>query len=220
LIIDGASTDGTENYVLELISSGLAEGVSEPDKGIYDAMNKGLRRALGEYVIFLNAGDSLLNSSSLDTAVRELKSGRMPDIAFFGSVMDFGNFQFVRRVKQPSYIWHGQPALHQATFFRRNFHQKYPYNTNYKIVADYEALARMAKGGAAMKSFDSIISVNTFEADAMSGRHKTLLVREAIEVQRLVLKLPIGMIFISVMRRSLSSLVFKVLTFLREKTVR
>lgn len=216
LIIDGNSTDGTQVYVAEQFAVGTATGVSEPDLGIYDAMNKGLTRALGEYILFLNAGDRLLDLSSLDTAARELKNSGSPDIAFFASLMDFGTRRVVRKVKQPSYIWHGQPGLHQATFIKRELHQRFPFSTRYKVVGDYDALARMSRTNATMKSFDAVIGINDFEAKAMSGSNKLRLISEAMAVQREVLRLPPWTVATSMVRRSINSAVFRLLTALRE----
>jgi putative colanic acid biosynthesis glycosyltransferase len=68
ILIDGASTDATRARASELLAEGIARGVSEPDTGIYDAMNKGLRLARGSHVLFLNAGDRLLGPDSLARA--------------------------------------------------------------------------------------------------------------------------------------------------------
>lgn len=214
IIIDGGSTDGTEVFAREQFANGTAVGISERDAGLYDAMNKGLARAIGDYVVFLNAGDCFLDGQSLAIAASKLKETEYPDIGFFGSLMDFGDRRIVRSTKSPSYIWHGQPGLHQATFYRREMHQRFPFNDRYKVVGDYEVLARMARAGATMKSFDAIIGINEFEANATSGRNKTRLLREAVTVQREVLKLPSWKIAVSVIRRSAASMVFKVLTTL------
>ena len=65
IVIDGGSTDGTVD-IIRRYESGLAYWVSEPDKGIYDAMNKGLQKATGDYVWFINAGDTLCSSRKSD----------------------------------------------------------------------------------------------------------------------------------------------------------
>ena len=67
IVIDGGSTDGTVD-IIRRYESGLAYWVSEPDKGIYDAMNKGLQKATGDYVWFINAGDTLCSSDTVQSA--------------------------------------------------------------------------------------------------------------------------------------------------------
>ena len=69
IVIDGGSTDGTVD-IIRRYESGLAYWVSEPDKGIYDAMNKGLQKATGDYVWFINAGDSLCSSDTVQASGR------------------------------------------------------------------------------------------------------------------------------------------------------
>ena len=72
IIIDGASRDNTLNLVHEISPQAIC--ISEPDKGIYDAMNKGLRQATGEYVWFLNAGDALPKEDTVETMLAEALS--------------------------------------------------------------------------------------------------------------------------------------------------
>ncbi|MCK1675310.1 glycosyltransferase family 2 protein [Bradyrhizobium sp. 150] len=217
VIIDGASSDGTRRFAEEQFERGAATGVSEPDRGIYDAMNKGLERAKGEYVLFLNAGDCLLDANSLGTVSEALHHSGLPDVGFFGSIMDFGTRRIVRRTKSPAYIWHGQPSLHQATFVRKELHKKVPFSLKYKIVGDYEALARMRMRGATMRSFPQIIGINTFEASSVSGRQKMLLIKDAATIQREVLGLSTWWILVSVARRAINSLVVKVFTATRSR---
>ena len=72
IVIDGGSTDGTVD-IIRRYESGLAYWVSEPDKGIYDAMNKGLQKATGDYVWFINAGDTLCSSDTVQSVVSKLQ---------------------------------------------------------------------------------------------------------------------------------------------------
>ena len=211
VLVDGASTDATRPLVESLLAQGLARGISEPDAGIYDAMNKGLRLARGEHVLFLNAGDRLIGPDALARAVAAMTASGEPDIAFFGSQMDFGGRILARAAKPPTYLWHGQPGLHQATFVRRTLHLRHPFTQRYRVCGDYDALTRMAAAGARMESFDETIGVNQFERGAMSS-NKRLLIREAAAIQRAVLGLPWWKVAVSVGRRALHSAVFTLLT--------
>lgn len=211
ILIDGASTDATRPLVRALLADGTARGVSEPDGGIYDAMNKGLRLARGEHMLFLNAGDRLLDAGALARARAALAACGDPDIAFFASQMVFGTRVLGRPVKPPAYLWHGQPGLHQATFVRRRLHLAHLFSHRYRVCGDYDALARMAAAGARMESVAEVIGVNVFERGAMSA-NKRLLIREAAAIQRAVLRLPRWKIAASMARRALHSAVFTVLT--------
>ena len=82
IIIDGGSTDGTVD-IIKRYESSITYWVSEPDKGIYDAMNKGLKQATGDYVWFVNAGDSLSSLGILQEIVSLIqKKKKFPDIIY------------------------------------------------------------------------------------------------------------------------------------------
>lgn len=217
IVIDAASTDTTRDLVMALLSDGEAGGLSEPDKGIYDGMNKGLALARGDYVMFLNAGDCLQDAGSLGMADAALRGAGDPDIGFFGSIMDFGSRRIVRPVKPPSYVWHGQPGLHQATLVRTGLHKAYPFSLEYRMCGDFDALARMSKSGAKMHSFPGILGANEFNSTSYSGRFKMQLLREALDIQRKVLHLPWWLRAISLTRRAVNSMVAKLLTSLETR---
>ena len=82
ILIDGASKDKTVE-IIKQYESGIASWISEPDKGLYDAMNKGLRRATGDYVWFLNAGDTLYTADTVQRIVASLKKKvSLPDVIY------------------------------------------------------------------------------------------------------------------------------------------
>lgn len=139
IVIDGGSTDGTLK-ILEDYEETINFLMSESDHGIYDAMNKGLRRAEGEYVIFMNAGDCF---AGLDVLARVS--------AFFGSDMLVGNLFLNENgqvYKSPDHISKNyllQNMLpHQAAFFKRSLFDKFGhFDTSYHIAGDYEMFARL-----------------------------------------------------------------------------
>lgn len=210
IIIDGASTDGTREYALGCASKDIRV-VSEPDRGIYDAMNKGLRLARGSYVVFMNGGDVPANEGALAAVKADLDTDPV-DILFGSSLMWFGVVTISRPARHPSYIWHGQPGLHQATFFERERHVRFPYDLSYAVCADYDAITRMAAAGARLRSSPIIVSTNEFIAEATSGGRKLQLIREAVRAQRANLQLPLAKVAASVLLRSASSVLAKALT--------
>ena len=212
IIVDGASTDGTLEYALSC-SGGRVRVISERDRGIYDAMNKGLLLAEGSYVVFLNSGDLLAEKESL-AKVKDECILRNPDVLFGSSIMDFGLFRIERAVRRTNYIWHGQPALHQATVFRRDAHAKILYDLSYTVCGDYDVITRMAHAGLNMQSTPILISVNEFNAGAESGRKKIKLIMEAARAQRRNLRLSWPLIAVSVLWRTGSSAMFKLVTWI------
>ena len=103
LIVDGASKDNTLQ-IAEKHKEHIHHIVSEPDKGLYDAMNKGIRMATGDYVCFLNAGDKLHEESTLQQIVHSLKGqNELPDVIYGETAIvdEKGNFLRMRRLETP-----------------------------------------------------------------------------------------------------------------------
>lgn len=143
LIIDGGSTDGTMR-IAEQYKSGIAGIVSEPDKGLYDAMNKGLKRATGDYVWFINAGDTLSSADEVEAVVRMLDGKEeLPDIIYGETeVVDVdGNSLGERRLKAPEVLTKdsfkmGMLVCHQSFIAKRSLAPE--YDLAYRFSADYD----------------------------------------------------------------------------------
>ena len=149
IVIDGNSGDGTVE-LLRAWDEKIDYWLSEPDTGIYDAMNKAHATAQGDFLYHLNAGDRLLQlpKEELQLARRE-----NIDVAAFRVSVD-GNREFT-----PScgFMLKLKNTLHhQGTFYRRQTFL--PYDLQYKILADYDANQRLALCGAKMKAFDKIVA--------------------------------------------------------------
>lgn len=149
LIIDGASTDGTVALAEKSGIDGLTI-VSEPDKGLYDAMNKGIARARGTYLIFLNAGDALHSPDTLQEIADAIKDDDKPDIVYGQTQIVDANRKFIgmRHLTAPEHLTfdsfkHGMLVCHQAFVVRRELAE--PYNLAYRFSADYEWCLRCLK---------------------------------------------------------------------------
>lgn len=143
IVADGASKDGTPDIIRRLSTSSLV--VSEPDGGLYDAMNKGLRRARGKYVLFLNAGDSLHSPDTLERYARA--AVRDPDIIYADTdiVDSRRNFIAHRHLSVPDKLSfrsfaRGMLVCHQAFMLRRKLAPE--YDTAYRFSADYDWCVR------------------------------------------------------------------------------
>ena len=160
LMIDGASTDGTLEMVNDYIERSNAANnghkvllMSEPDNGIYDAMNKGLRALDGDYVCFLNAGDFL---PAPDTASRIVEAVSDNPAVLYGDtdiVGAEGRFLHHRRLAPPEHLtWksfrHGMLVCHQAFYARTDFAIATPYNQKYRYSADVDWCIRIMKAAA------------------------------------------------------------------------
>lgn len=140
LVIDGASKDDT---LIKIKSLGLPQTkiISEPDKGLYDAMNKGLRIAQGKYVLFLNAGDSFHSSNTLAHYASEARENR--DIIYGDTVIvdNKGNKIADRHLSVPDKLTkksfaNGMLVCHQAFMVKRSIAPV--YDLDYKLSADYD----------------------------------------------------------------------------------
>ena len=159
IIIDGKSTDRT----LELIGGfeGIHQVVSEPDKGLYDAMNKGLKAASGDYVWFLNSGDQIYNSTTIETLVAGLNG--MPDIIYGGTMIidEAQNEVGDRRLKPPVQLsWksfrQGMVVCHQSIIVRREGAPA--YNLEYRLSADIDWAIRAAKDASQIHNSNLVLS--------------------------------------------------------------
>ncbi len=139
IVIDGGSTDGSLKIINEH-SDSITYWVSESDRGIYHAMNKGIIASSGEYLLFLNSGDWFTNESVLD---KVLKSGFKEDI-LYGNVnyeFDNGKFEPARIGKEEDITlayFYRQMFPHQASFIKRELFSTEMYDENLKIIADWK----------------------------------------------------------------------------------
>lgn len=147
IVIDGASTDGTVD-ILAGYRGRLAHCISEPDKGIYDAMNKGLRLATGDVIGFVNAGDLLMTSTVIEQVVAAYTSNDVE--AVYGDIIMVDE-QDITQVKRTwrSGNYHrdrfrqGWMPPHIATFFKKSTYDRHGlFNTDLRIAADYEIMLR------------------------------------------------------------------------------
>lgn len=136
LVQDGGSTDGS----LELLS-GLADPAprlqSGADDGLYDAMNRGLARADGDYVLFLNAGDALAEAGTLSRLSVVLRDSPAPDV-LYGDAYERGPSGWQRkRARDTKALWYGMVCHHPAILYRRELLGGLTYDLRYRIAADY-----------------------------------------------------------------------------------
>lgn len=150
IIVDGKSTDGTMDIV-NRYREHIHTIVSEPDKGLYDAMNKGIDLATGDYLCFLNAGDELHEDDTLQLIVHSLNGEKeLPDVIYGETAIvdEEGHFLRMRRLSTPEHLtWksfqHGMLVCHQAFMPRRDLAVK--YNLKYRFSADFDWCIRIMK---------------------------------------------------------------------------
>ena len=196
IIIDGASTDSTISVAQDYMQRSYAAQnghevriVSEPDNGLYDAMNKGLRQASGDYICFLNAGDFFPNANVLDTIVSRSLTGKsrqqLPAVIYGDTDIgdNEGNFLRHRRLAPPRNLtWRsfrkGMLVCHQAFYARLDIARTVPYDTRYRYSADVDWCIRVMKEaermGAGLAYVDSVV-VNYTQEGQTTKHHRDSL---------------------------------------------
>jgi glycosyltransferase involved in cell wall biosynthesis len=172
IIIDGASKDNT----LKVISQSEVEPthlVSERDKGIYDAMNKGLALAQGEYLMFLNAGDSLYSTNTLQKIADAAKGS--PDVIYGDTaIVDAErNYLRPRKLRPPKTLTrnsfkNGMLVCHQAFLPKRELAM--PYDMAYRFSADFDWCVKILSASKKCTQIDDFI-VNYLEEGATTRNH-------------------------------------------------
>jgi len=159
IVIDGASNDGTLE-IIKRYENRMAKLISEKDKGIYDAMNKGLALATGDYVIFMNSGDEFYAS---DTVAKVFATAQDADI-YYGEtemVNDERESLGQRRHQAPDkFNWrsfkYGMSVSHQAIYIRRTLTE--PYDPQYQLSADIDWIIRAAKKAKKIVKVDGYVA--------------------------------------------------------------
>lgn len=149
ILVDGGSTDGTLD-IINKYRTHIHTVVSEPDKGLYDAMNKGIRLATGDYLCFLNAGDGFHEDDTLQLMVHSISGTALPDVIYGETeIVDAeGHFVCKRRLAAPERLtWKsfkkGMLVCHQAFFARRDLVES--YDLSYRFSADFDWCIRIMK---------------------------------------------------------------------------
>lgn len=180
IIIDGGSTDGTLD-VIRRYESKITRWVSEKDKGIYDAMNKGIAIAQGEWINFMNSGDKFFSEDVLGT----LAAIETDCSVLFGDAMvQYTDFQTKFPVHPIDQIWRHTPFCHQASFSRSFLLKKLMFDTAYRVGSDYDFFYRAFKEGAKFEYVPVVICL--FEG--RTGTTNNYIRRAYREKMQIVLK--------------------------------
>ena len=147
IVIDGGSTDGTLDVIAKY-QSHLSYFVSEPDDGIYDAMNKGIKKATGDLIGLLNADDWY--EPEVLQVVADAYKRTSADIIYGRTfLVDSQGIKRLRKDTSIFELWRGSPACSQAIFISKKAYNSFGlYDTRYKIASDYDLLNRMLHNGA------------------------------------------------------------------------
>ena len=211
VIIDGASADSTLELALRYKSANDADGLSqhavvvksEPDRGLYDAMNKGLKQAAGDYVLFLNAGDTLAADDTLEQVVhrcrlQELPSEELPAVLYGltdltddeGRVTGPRRFNARLEALDEPLSWrsfrHGMLVCHQAFFARADLARVTPFDLQYRYSADVDWCIRLMREAEAQSLPIVAVGITTahYTQEGQTTRHHRESLAERFRVMR------------------------------------
>lgn len=179
VIIDGGSTDGSVDVIKEYEGE-ITYWVSEKDDGIYNAMNKGVKAAHGEYLIFMNSGDVFHSNSVLE----DVASTKRAEDIIVGKVLTPDGNKFLYQPKQPTmYFFYSSTIPHQGAFIKKWLLEKHPYDETLKITSDWKFFVEAVIFEHCSIEFVDII-VSTFDTGGISTTNSERTWAEKLSVMR------------------------------------
>ena len=174
IVVDGASTDGTPQYLTDLKPPVPLFYSSEPDQGIYDAMNKGVRMAHGEYCIFMNAADTFAGSHVLAEVVTQ----RMTDDVVYGDILKQDK---IKQAAEPQNS-HKMYYCHQAAFTRTQCLRDFPFDIIHRMSADFKQSKQLFLAGKSFKHIPVVITV--YDTTGVSNTRRSAGLLDNVKVIR------------------------------------
>jgi glycosyltransferase involved in cell wall biosynthesis len=179
IVVDGGSTDGTLSIIKEYASS-IAMVISEKDTGIYNAMNKGIRHASGDYINFMNSGDTFAERTTL-REVAPLLASREYDVVYGNVIVKKADGAlWVREAPDRLKVMHHIPFCHQSTFSKSSLLKVMKFDEKYKMSADFKFFKQCFLNKAKFAKIN--ISVCIFSSTGISSSRRADGLRENIAV--------------------------------------
>ena len=176
IVIDGGSTDGSVDVIKEYADK-IDYWVSEPDKGIFNAMNKGVKVAKGEYLIFMNSGDMFFNAEIIDNV---FSLNIKEDIVCGDMALSIGDVKYVPKELTMEFFYKSSLS-HQASFIKRDVQLCFPYDETKKIVSDWRFyIESIVLNNASYRKIDLIVSLFDFGGVSNTQREVEMLERQSV----------------------------------------
>jgi len=182
MIIDGGSTDGTIN-IINKYSNKISYWISENDKGIYDAMNKAINIASGEWIIFINAGDKLYSNTIISDIFSN--SQNYADVYYGDHIIESFHKQIVKIGNNPFYYkssgYRSMGFSHQTVFVKTELARNELFDLSFKCCADYKMIYNLYKNGNTFCYIPKIISIIK-GGEGFSEQHRSLQMLEEAKI--------------------------------------
>jgi hypothetical protein len=207
LVLGGGSNDASLAAIKEyglLVDSWW----SAPHRSVCDAMNLGLARVGGDYVIFMKAGDRFASETALERLAGALVRRPQPDLLFGGTMLELSGDRWLYRPPHaPHLLRSGPPAYHPATVFRRTAHLEALYDRRLGAAADYGAVAALLQRGASWRRLDVPIAIRCCRPTHPFGHGTRAWLAGFVRVQREILAMSWPAIGAGLIRLALADIV-------------
>lgn len=179
IVVDGNSTDGSVELLKKTII--IDKLIVEHDKGIYDAMNKGVKVATGKYLWFLNSGDCFYSESTLANCAKILDSNNSFDIYYGNVLVEYpGNYSRVKEAKEIENLWNKLSFSHQGVFCKTDILKKFKFDLNLKIIADQAFFYKCKLAGFSFFYVNQMLGI--IEPGGYSEQKPLLVLQEKIKL--------------------------------------
>lgn len=182
IIVDGLSTDGTLR-VVEKYGSKISKIVSEKDKGLYDAMNKGANMASGDYICFMNSGDTFNSATVVEEVVSSVsKEIKRPDVVYGDThvIQSWGDYTI--KPLPLNMLSRDMIFFHQSSFVSTEVMKKVQFDTRYKICADYNLFHSLYKSNHHFMYLPTVLSDYDISIGSVSARLKKKMFMERMDI--------------------------------------
>lgn len=174
VVVDGASTDETPQYLADLKPTIPLRYISAPDRGIYDAMNKGVAMAHGEYCIFMNAADTFVAPQVLT----EVVALGMTDDVIYGDILKEGSIKPAAKPQNSHRMYY----CHQAAFTRTQCLRDFPFDINHRMSADFKQSKQLFLAGKTFRHIPVVITA--YDTTGISNTRRSAGLLDNIKVIR------------------------------------
>ncbi len=209
IVIDGGSKDNTLDLIRKY-EDAIDYWVSEPDSGIYDAMNKGIELASGDWISFMNVEDCFYNADTLSKVFNQPKILMDYDVVYGDHQVIYPHKKRIAKAGKIKNFWKGSQFCHQSAFVKRFHYKKNKFNVSRKIAADFEFFYKAYKSGLKMKYMPIVVS--NYSAGGLSDidRIDSILERWLIiEKNNFINMAYVFIVFYTIIKMNIKEYVFK-----------
>lgn len=180
IVIDGGSTDGTVD-IIKKYADRLAFWISEPDKGIFDAMNKGALHATGEYINYMNAGDRFFDQNVITDVIETLPTPVQPDVVYGDWLEKYPDGYVISHAKIEN-LKFTMALCHQAIFVKTSIMRSRPFDLTFKFAADFNLLYQLFIENFNFHNSKKYVAIYDHSGQSSSQNNKSALYREFLSV--------------------------------------